>query len=335
MKSRFPRLLLRPVFTHISNFFSEKLKHWFFKRITRQQNYASLNRKTIYVLPTRYGFIFGFILFVMLMGAINYSNSMGFLLTFLLAGIALTAMLYSYRNLSGLVITARKANSVYAGDIAVFSLMMSDTNDQAAFAIQYGTNRKKPFITDINTSSQATISIPIQTTKRGLCELVPIRLWTEFPLGLFHIWSWVHLDMTLTVYPRPAGKPLTFLMSNCNNGNIQQNTSNHDDYAGMRKYQYGDSPKHIAWKAVAKGHDLLTKQFSGYTTNEIWLDWHSLPSLDTEQRLSQLCLWVLEANRSHLSYGLKLPCQVLEPAMGDRHKHICLEALALYGLRQS
>ena len=37
------------------------------------------------------------------------------------------------------------------------------------------------------------------------------------------------------------------------------------------------------------------------------VDWDSLPGMETEARLSQLCRWVLDAHRSGLSYGLVLP----------------------------
>lgn len=325
-------LLFLPLFERLVDIAAERTGRWFFNRIKRQNGRVSLDRKTIYVLPTRYGFIFGFVLFVMLMGAINYSNSMGFLLTFLLAGTALTAMLYCFQNLAGLVISSGKVNPVFAGDTAVFSLIFSESKHNIAYAIHYGTDRRKDSITDVFPLSQNEVSIRIKTEKRGLCVLSPIRLWTEFPLGLFHVWSWVHLDKVTTVYPRPAGRSLSHLIKNQNNGEKHLNNNSHDDYAGMRRYQKGDSPKHIAWKAVAKGHDLLTKQFTGFGAGQIWLDWYSLEFLETEQRLSQLCLWVLEAHRINIGYGLKLPNLAIEPATGEQHKQACLEAIALFRL---
>ena len=36
-----------------------------------------------------------------------------------------------------------------------------------------------------------------------------------------------------------------------------------DDYWGLRPYQPSDSPRHIAWKATARGDMLLTKVFVG------------------------------------------------------------------------
>ena len=143
MNQRLRTLLFLSFFERLANNATQRIEDWFFNRIKRQNDRISLDRKTIYVLPTRYGFMFGFILFVMLMGAINYSNSMGFLLTFLLASIALTAMLYCFRNLAGLVINPGKINSVFAGDTAIFSLVLTESRHNAAYAIYYGTDRQK------------------------------------------------------------------------------------------------------------------------------------------------------------------------------------------------
>ena len=42
-----------------------------------------LDRKRIYILPTRRGLLFAVFLLVMLLGSINYALSLGFVLTFL------------------------------------------------------------------------------------------------------------------------------------------------------------------------------------------------------------------------------------------------------------
>src|SRR5882672_7762412 len=50
-----------------------------------------------------------------------------------------------------------------------------------------------------------------------------------------------------------------------------------EDFSGLRQYHIGDSPRHIAWKAAARDQGLLTKQFSGRTDTELWLDWRATP----------------------------------------------------------
>ena len=47
-----------------------------------------LDRRRIYVLPSGFGLMFGLLLFVMLVGALNYGNNAAVLLTCVLAGAA-------------------------------------------------------------------------------------------------------------------------------------------------------------------------------------------------------------------------------------------------------
>ncbi len=59
-------------------------------------------------------------------------------------------------------------------------------------------------------------------------------------------------------------------------------------------------------------------------------DWDSLPALDTESRLSQLCRWVIDAHERGEAFGLRLPGSAIEPNIGTAHRERCLDALALF-----
>jgi uncharacterized protein (DUF58 family) len=99
----------------------------------------------------------------------------------------------------------------------------------------------------------------------------------------------------------------------------------------MRQYHVGDSPRHIAWKLAARDQGLLTKQFSGRADTELWLDWALLPpTLGTEEKLSHLARWVIDAHGAGLSFGLHLPGKTVEMANGDAQREHCLEALARF-----
>jgi uncharacterized protein (DUF58 family) len=112
---------------------------------------------------------------------------------------------------------------------------------------------------------------------------------------------------------------------------LRSQVSGNDDFSGLRSYQLSDSPRHVAWKAVARSDDMLTKQFTGEAAAELWLDWRLLPvSLGLEQRLSRLAGWVLAAERSGALYGLRIPGSEIAPARGEAHAAACLQALALY-----
>ena len=62
----------------------------------------------------------------------------------------------------------------------------------------------------------------------------------------------------------------------------------------------------------------------------MYLDFSELHIADVEERLSQLTLWVIEAERGRQPYGLRLPGIEISPALGQTHFHYCLRALSLF-----
>lgn len=311
-------------------FIARKFHYWIGQRIPEKASQVKLSSRSTYILPTRYGVLFGIILYGMLMSSINFSNSMGFLLTFLLTGICLTGMLYTFRNLIAVRISAARSPAVFAGETAVFYLALETADGKPAYALTLGRNRHDGSKIDIEGAQKQSLGIPVPATKRGRLQLGRIRIWSEFPLGLFHVWSWVEPDASLIVYPRPEGKKYAPIPAASGSGRYTINNSGYDDFAGLRRYQAGDSSRHIDWKAVARGYEIFTKQFSDPAGDEVWLDWERLPNLNPEQRLSQLCQWVLDLHRVNCNYGLKLPGCRIEPGRGEAHKHECLTQLALF-----
>ena len=82
---------------------------------------------------------------------------------------------------------------------------------------------------------------------------------------------------------------------------------------------------------LARGDDLLTKEFQATASAELWLDWMDARAPDPEARLSVLAHWVIETERLGQSYGLRLPGVSIPPGRGEAHRARCLEALALHG----
>jgi len=86
----------------------------------------NLKRQRVYIFPTVQGWLYASMLIVMLLGAINYNNSMAFMLCFLLASLGLVCMLHTYRNLAGLIITYSKPKAVFAGQQALFPIQLDN-----------------------------------------------------------------------------------------------------------------------------------------------------------------------------------------------------------------
>jgi len=289
-----------------------------------------LRQNRVYILPTRPGLAFALALGVMLIGSINYNLSLGYILTFLLASMGLVAILHTFRNLVHLHITPGRAEPVFAGEVAWFELFVENRSAYERCSIVFRHEGRQTQC-DIASARGATVSIPIAAPRRGWLSPQRITVETRFPVGLLRAWSYVQPDMHCLVYPKPDDAELPLPEPSGGTGEKRVSSGGSDDFAGLRAYQPSDSPRHIHWKAAARGQGLQTKVFSGRAAAELWLDWDALPAgMDVESRLSSLTRWVLSADQQGLRYGLRLPGVEREPDAGEAHRLACLRELALY-----
>ncbi|MFY9326872.1 MAG: DUF58 domain-containing protein [Georgfuchsia sp.] len=315
----------------------QKFYEWALRGRPPEASPVILNQRRVYVLPTRAGICYAISLAVMLVGAMNYSLSLGHVLTFLLGGLGVSAILNTFRNLAFLHITPGRSTPVFAGDAAHFGLVLHNARKTDRPALRMRAGEGELIELELPPADHFEAQLPVKTTRRGWMPLPRVMIETRYPLGLIRAWAYAQPRQFCLVYPCPApvAPPLPTGSGDQQGGQCKQHQGRgNDDFAGLRDHQPSDSPRHVAWKAVARQHDdeLLTKLFCGENAQSLWLDWEQLPpELDAEGRLSIMARWVCEAGDAHLSWGMRLPGETLAPDSGEAHRHACLQALALYG----
>jgi uncharacterized protein (DUF58 family) len=150
---------------------------------------------------------------------------------------------------------------------------------------------------------------------------------TRFPYGLFRAWVVLHPGRRCLVYPRPAdtAPPPPPAPGSGSTGVARRGD---DDFAGLKDYHPGDPPRHIAWKAYAKGGELLVKEFSGAVETVPIFDFEQAPGTDLETRLSVMARWITDAQARGETFGLRLPGLEIPPQPGMQQRRRCLAALA-------
>jgi len=292
-----------------------------------------LDRRRIYILPSRAGLLYAIALLVMLIGAINYNLALGHALVFLLAALGLTGMIHGFRNLHRLRLLPGRTNPVHVGETAEFELNLENDRPYPRRSLVFTADPDLPVTAELNVGARTTVALPLPAKQRGWLTLPPVRLHTRYPLGLFTAWSYLRPAMRCLIYPAPIFTPLPASQP-LPNGIARHGQGGQEDFAGFRERQPADSLHHVAWKAsIRQGSDrpLLIKEFAGGSDSELRLDWAATdPSLPAETRLSLLAGWVIEASQRQLAFALSLPGQDIPAASGRDQQRRCLEALALH-----
>jgi len=290
-----------------------------------------IDKRNVYILPTRYGLMFALLIGLVLIGAINYANNPAFLLAFLLCGIGAAAILQTWRNLTGLQLHWLASEPSFCGEPAYFRLHLSNDRRQDRPALQFDLNHAEPCLLDLPGGGQRDCTLALATQQRGWLAAGRLVISTRYPLGLLRAWCYVDSEQQALIYPCPAGAWQPPVLADAQGRDQGDRGEGTDDFSGLRDYHPGDPPRHINWKALAGERGLLTKQFGGEAASQLWLDWRQTPGHDLEDRLSHLCRAVLDAEQQHQPYGLRLADREIPPALGPAQRARCLRALALFG----
>lgn len=312
---------------------------WLFQLREFEPGEVFLNQRRVFIIPTRAGLAFGATVVILLIGSINYNLSLGFVLTFLIASCGVIDIYLTFRNLAHLYLRAIHANSVFAGEEAKFELHLINRYKYDRYAIWLGfVGEDLPNLdqaSDVAARATHAAYLHVRSTRRGWLSAPRVRLQTSFPLGLLRAWSYWLPDAKALVYPFPEEQPppLPMVGQASEEG---RDHAGHDDFAGIRAYQAGDSMKHLAWRQIARidlqdGGALVTKHFEGGAKRELCLDFALLPrTMDLEMRLSRMTRWVLDAEQQGLAYSFRLGKHDFAESVGPAHQTACLRALALH-----
>lgn len=332
-------------------FIKRRFQAWFENRLPLS-DHVTLTQRTVYIMPTRPGLMLGITLLILLVASINYQLNLGYLLTFLLAGCALVSMHVGHGTLRGLAMDIAATNALYAGATATFYVKLTNTRRAARHGIglsvlnvmdtpgaeaQKSSERHWAW-TDVPAQGSSVVQVAFTPPRRGRHRLPTLTAETRFPLGTFRVWTVWRPAAQIMVYPAPEMNPPPLPPGEPRSGGAAAAARAQitGEFDGIRAYRRGDPMKLVVWKkavnamsADQQGSGLVVRDTEQAQRHELWLDFMQAGSLGTEQKLSRLCAWILQADKLGLDYGVRLPSLEIRPGSGKAHKRQCLEALAL------
>jgi len=294
----------------------------------------TVGRRELYILPTRIGWYYALILIALFGIAIKFDNQAAFMMLFILIAVALIAMVYTHNNVIGISLQAQPSKAVFQGEPALFPVTLHNSSGKerhAVWLICGGFQR----LCALKPGGVEVIDVILPTTQRGYMNCDPISVSSQFPIGVFFCWTKRFIsEKRCLIYPQPLNL-IAFPQDGSNEGKQQANASvriGAEDFAGMKNYQEGDRVRDIHWPSLAKTNKLVSIQYENHSNSSLNISWFSLPdNMAIEDRLSQLCFWIIEAEKNDIRYQLEMPNHTIEFDKGLTHFHDCLRVLALWG----
>ncbi len=308
----------------------KRFGRWLDRRIPPSPR-ITLSQRNVFIFPTRTGFVFGGLLFLLILGAVNYQASLVYGVAFLLGSLFLVTILYTFRNLSGLQIELVGARPGFVGEDTEFSVRVIRPQGRGREGIQLGwPNGIMQWVELVNREAD-TVRVYVASVRRGFLQPGRLLIETYFPLGLLRAWTWVDLNARALIYPKPIFQDFPRTQHGLRDEGELIDPFGSEDFTDIKAYRSGDPVRHILWRSYARSDELMVKQYASFIEPRLWLDLEDV-SGDLEERVSRLTGLALKATRAEREFGLRLGQLKISPALGEAHLEHVLRELALYGL---
>jgi uncharacterized protein (DUF58 family) len=277
----------------------------------------------VYIVPTRYGFLYAFVVIFLLALSTFFNNTDCLIATAVLVTFGVVCMHQTNSNVGALSIKEVDSQSGFANEAIPWRFKILNQGTADSFSINIFDD-----VIDLHGKETSTENIFLHPKKRGRFHLDEVKISSTYPLGLFYSWKWS--DVNLNYYVYPALGPAEIVLANFTDRKSE--LESRDDFIGHRNYIDGDSAHHIDWKAQARRQKLLVKLFESTNTNASVLDWERVPGKDIEEKLSVLTRAVHECHQTQTPFGLIMPSLSIPVGVGTAHYEHCLKYLATFGV---
>jgi len=278
--------------------------------------------KSIKQGATIFSLVVVLLLFGLFMEAYMHDFNLVYITLFFVFSLAFSAGPIGVLNLGRLQSTFTPSGRFFAHQEGKISLHIYNNATTTSWSIiVHGLNAEVP-LNYIKGESTSIVHLPLTLSKRGTFTYKNVYLESKYPLSTARLKLPIEETYEGLVYPEPKGKSLTSFLN-------EEETyfGEEKEFEGLREYDGSQKLSHIHWASVAKG-ELSVKTFTKETeTPNLVFDFYKAGK-DDEIRLSQLTLWVLECEKKHLQFAIRLPHKYLNSAKESIDD--ILKALATY-----
>ena len=258
--------------------------------------------KHVKVRATKYFALLVLAIISLFLQAFMHNYNIVYIMMFFLVSVALASTFFGMLNLYYLDLKYLSHTRFFADEKGTLTLLASNTSEHPLYDLNFSYKDEIYKIDAIKPHEGKSVIFDTVFEKRGRYPLGIVRVESHFPL--VHERKYRNFELeenSVIVYPRPFGIPLLKRLSSkkYKHGDI-------NDFKGVSRFVEGENISLIHWASLAKTDTLMSKQFS-YTQmqEKLHFSYDELTG-DTESRLSQLTLWVVEASQFGYAFTLEI-----------------------------
>lgn len=302
-------------------------RRWLDRRIPPARQ-ITLGTHSLFILPTRMGLLYLLVLLAIYLLGTNYQNNLVLLVAYGLGSLFMAAMWLTHRNLLGLALLGGPQVLGEAGSQLPIRILVQ--SPRSVPALRFSLNEGTLWLSQAD-SQPRTLILPVSGSRRGPLPLDRLRVESRYPLGLFRCWSLLDLQLEGWLAPKPEYGALRGEQATDSEAHQGQPApAPLGDFDTLRTHQAGETLSRVAWKQLAQGRGLLTKQFHEPQQDDTHLTLQRVAGGDLEQRLAVLAWWCADYGKRGIPFTLTLANQTLGPDSGTAFVQRCLLALARF-----
>lgn len=281
------------------------------------KQFIDLN-KTIKSRPTKYFLFIVAVFFALFLQAYMHNYNIVYIVLFFTFAVAGSSCLIGRLNLYNVKVQLMNTEGFFANKRGFLTLKLLTKNS----ANSYGLSLEDTAPVNIDAKDYKLVKVEKKFAHRGYHKLPPLQIMSFFPFGHIKFSKKVQIYNKVLVYPALKGVDLekAFAKELARFGDL-------DSFDGLKHYSSGDQLSIIHWPSFAKG-ELQSKRFSYENEDNRLHFYYDKAAKEHEDRLSQLCLWVLQASQMGVDYVVHLPKIDLDSKLEGKDE--ILKQLALY-----
>ncbi len=279
-------------------------------------------RKRVRQKATRYSLLVVVLLFGLFLEAYMHNFNLVYIFLFFVFATAFSAGSFGLLNIGQLQADYEHSGRFYTGEEGHSTFRLFNPAETVSWSIRLHCDESMVEIPRIDPDTAVFATLSVTPIKRGRFHCDDCSLQSLFPLSTVRFVLPIKSCLDVVVYPAPAGESLhSFLL--CQKASFGEEK----DFDGLAVYSGSESLSRIHWPSVAKGEPSVKVFEHERESQKLEFDFYRAAKND-EARLSQLCLWVLDCERTRQPFAIRMPTKTVH---SDKEGiDAILETLALY-----